>query len=100
MPSAKGKNARGTQETMISSGSDGEDGENSGSRRSRAAIEEAGADDEGDDGEEEDEAEELPRRSSGYKSEEESPRLKREDLAPALIKWLLEEERSLLTKID
>ena len=88
---------------MISSGSDGEDGDNVSSRRSKrgskAAIEEAGADDEGDDGEE-DEAEELPRRSSGYKSEEESPRLKREDLAPALIKWLLEEERSLLTKID
>ena len=89
---------------MISS--DSEDRENAASRRSvsrrsrsRAAIEEAGADDEGDDGEEEDEAEKLPRRSSGYKSEENSFRPVG-DLAPQLIKWLLEEERSLLTKID
>ena len=93
---------------MISS--DSEDRDNAVSRRSvsrrsrsrsRAAIEEAGADDEGDDREEEDEAKELKitRRSSGYKSEEASFRPVG-DLAPQLIKWLLEEERSLLTKID
>ena len=91
---------------MISS--DSEDRENAVSRRSvsrrsrsRAAIEEAGADDEGDDREEEDEAKEIKitRRSSGYKSEENSFRPVG-DLAPQLIKWLLEEERSLLTKID
>ena len=52
--------------------------------------------DEGDDG---DEAYQSRRHSTGYRSEDEGPRPVG-DLAPALIKWLLEEERSLLTKID